>query len=88
VTVSVATADPRWLNGIEAAALLGVCKSTLRILAARGAVGTREVPGARVVYSRADIEKLLKEAEKPARMPAREGAKLLPRRTRSKASAK
>lgn len=55
-----------WLTAPEAAALLGVKRSTLYAYAARGKVGVRRAEdGRRSLYSRADLERL--EARRDAR---------------------
>jgi hypothetical protein len=55
-----------YLKGSEACRLLGRHHRALRRLVASGLVGTLELPGCPPRYSRADVERVLASARRPA----------------------
>lgn len=53
-----------YLSNAECRRMLGVCAKSVRKLAERNKVRTRQIPGLRIVrYHRADIERILNAAD-------------------------
>ena len=61
-----------WIDGAEAARILFVPgRRNVQILAERGLIRVRDLPGTRARYSRGDVERLAAESTPPQHTPAR-----------------
>ena len=77
---ATATADRAWVSGNQAARILGVKhRSRVAALAEAGRITRREIPGARVLYFRPDVELVARASIRPASEgPAAEPLEAMP----------